>query len=189
MCNFFFFFTVESGGVLKSHPAPPCLRSPTLRVVPAPGIVRGSPAPLGLLSAPFSVSIRRLLSGPRHVVSTRTQTARAERGQRGAHSDRPARRARPAAAAAVPALEREAAAVPPPHGGPGSAGAACPSGRSRGAADASRRRSEVFPLCPFSPPVALSRFPAVFPRVFTHGGMFDRVLEVTRVLRGFRPVL
>lgn len=59
---------------LKATPLPPAsLDPPPLRVVPATSIVRGSPAPLGLLSAPFSVSIRWLLSGPRHVVSTRTQ--------------------------------------------------------------------------------------------------------------------
>lgn len=59
---------------LKATLLPPaCLDPPSLRVVPAPSIVQSSPAPLGLLSAPFSVSIRCLLSGPRHVVSTGTQ--------------------------------------------------------------------------------------------------------------------
>lgn len=69
---------------LKATPLPPASLDPLpLRVVPAPGIVHRSPAPLGLLSAPFSVSIRWLLSGPRHVVSTRTQISpRRARGTR-----------------------------------------------------------------------------------------------------------
>lgn len=59
---------------LKATLLPPAsLDPPPLHVVPATSIVHRSPALLGLLSAPFSVSIRWLLSGPRHVVSTRTQ--------------------------------------------------------------------------------------------------------------------
>lgn len=66
--NYLLLLNLERRGVLKSHLSPP-----PLRVVPATSIVHRSPALLGLLSAPFSVSIRWLLSGPRHVVSTRTQ--------------------------------------------------------------------------------------------------------------------